>query len=262
MQVRGPVLVTGASSGIGAALAEQFARAGHPLLLVARDRTRLDAAAAHFRRAHGVPVQVLALDLCEPHAAELVVAEAGRSGMLPVQVLVNNAGFGLVGGFAQTSPDEIDAMIRLDVTVLVRLTRLLLPGMLAARDGRILNVASTAAFQPGPFMAIYYAAKAFVLSFGEALAHELRGSGVTATTLCPGPVRTRFQERAGLEGFAFVQGPLLQDVETVARVGYRATMRGRRVAVPGLLNRFGTILGRFAPRALVLRSIARMQSSR
>jgi short-subunit dehydrogenase len=182
-----------------------------------------------------VAVTVLPRNLAEPGAAEAVWAEVERRG-IAVDVLVNNAGVGLYGGFAGTPPERTRTMLRLNIEALVALTRLALPGMLERRRGRIVNLASTAAFQPGPFMAVYYASKAFVLSFSEALAFELRGTGVTVTAVCPGPTPTGFQREAGLEGRK-VPGVVRVPVDGVADVAYRGVMRGRRVVVPGLGNR-------------------------
>jgi short-subunit dehydrogenase len=241
-------LVTGGSGGIGLALARLLARDGHALVLVARGEERLRAEAAGLETDHGVPVAPLAMDLSRPGAARELHDAVSAAG-LHVDVLVNNAGFGTHGPFARSELDEQIDMIRLNVEALTGLTRLALPGMLERGSGRILNVASTAAFQPGPDMAIYFASKAFVLSFTGALAEELRGSGVTATALCPGPVLTGFQERAGV-GVGEI--PLhsrifLTDVERVAAAGIRGMRRGDPLVVPGLLNRLGAMLPRFIP---------------
>ena len=186
-------LVTGASSGIGLELARELAKQGSNLVLVARDRTRLEAAATSLARDWGVQAEVLPADLARPDSPAALTAEISARG-LQVDVLVNNAGIGLWGEFARTSLDDERRLIELNVLACMALTKLVLPGMLARRRGRILNVASTAAFFPGPQMAAYYASKAFVLSFSQAVAHELSGSGVTVTSLCPGPVRTAFIE--------------------------------------------------------------------
>jgi short-subunit dehydrogenase len=259
---RGAALITGASSGIGLAIAHELARRGHPLLLVARDHGRLAQAAAELRSAHGVVVHELPCDLGEPHAAEALLAECSARRALPLEILVHNAGFGALGPFHESSPDAAEAMIALQTAFPVRFTRLALPAMLERGHGRILIVASTAAFQAGPFMAVYYACKAFLLSFAEALAEELRGSGVTVTALCPGPVPTRFQERAGVTDVPLARSALAVDAARVAREGVAAMDRGRRLVVPGLANRLLVFANRFAPRALAARIVRRLQERR
>ncbi|MFI5178793.1 MAG: SDR family NAD(P)-dependent oxidoreductase [Vicinamibacterales bacterium] len=244
-------LITGASSGIGEALAHEFARRRSDLVLVARSGDKLRTLADALTRAHGVKAHVVVADLAAPGSAARVVDHVRAIGR--VDVLVNNAGFATFGPFVDTDlPTEIDE-IRLNVETLTELTKRLLPDVLAAR-GKILNVASTAAFQPGPLMAVYYATKAYVLSFSEALGEELRGSGVTVTCLCPGPTRTGFQSRAGQEGARLLEIGLM-DAEAVAGAAVRGLFRGRRVIVPGVLNRLGVWVVRFSPRGAVLRVI-------
>ena len=251
-------IVTGASTGIGLELARLLAADGQHVSLTARDRARLEAVAAELRGRHGGEPAVIVADLAEAGAPEAICRQVETAGR-DVDVLVNNAGFGSHGPFAAADLARELAMIRVNVTALVELTGLVLPGMVQRRAGRILNVASTAAFQPGPLMATYYASKAFVLSFSEALAEELRGTGVTVTCLCPGPTRTGFQRRAGVEGTRVVSGLVpMMDAGAVARLGYRAMRRGGRVAVPGLLNRLGAFAVRLAPRRLVVGAVRRM----
>lgn len=256
-------LVTGASGGIGLELARCFARDGHPLALTARSAERL-AAAAESCLGLGAPrVETLPLDLAAPEGAAALAAELARRGIVP-GVLVNNAGYGLLGEVAELDLEEELAMVRLNVLAVVELAKRLLPGILAAGpEGGILNVASTAAYQPGPYMASYYATKAFVLSWSEALAVELAGR-TRVTCLCPGPVPTGFQERAGFtEGIPLFSGrvPLL-GAEAVARIGHAAFRRGRPVAVAGLANRIGSVAVRLLPRGLAARIVARLQRSR
>ncbi len=254
-------LVTGASSGIGLELATLLARDRHELVLVARRRDRLEAIASGLREEFGVAVTVLATDLADPAAPDSIARQLTERS-LPIDTLINNAGFGAHGFFAKTPP-EVDAeMIRVNVMALTHLTRLLLPGMLERRRGRILNVASTAAFQPGPFMAVYYATKAYVLSFSEALANETAGTGVTVTALCPGPTVTDFQRRAGVAKTLLFRGPLLMDAPTVARAGYDGMMRGKRVVIPGVANRFLVQALRITPRRLATAVARRIQESR
>jgi short-subunit dehydrogenase len=256
---RPTALVTGASSGIGLALARLLAREGHDLILVARDRPRLEEAAAAAREAR-VAATVLVKDLSEPGAAGALMAEVARAG-LAVDVLVNNAGMSTHGLFLGNDPDRILATIRLNIEALTQLTRLCLPGMVSRRRGKILNVASTAAFQPGPLMAVYYASKAYVLSLSEALAEELAPHGITVTALCPGPTRTQFQARAGM-GHTWSFGRGVMSAERVAAEGWRGLCRGRRVVVPGLVNRLVAAAVPFVPRPLVLRVVRGLQQTR
>src|SRR3954449_1502715 len=197
MPTRPVALVTGASAGIGRELCDILAREGHDLVLVARREPELTALAGELKEKYGADARVVIADLSKARAAQGVVKELGPSA--EVDVLVNNAGFGGHGAFVERPRDVELGQIAVNVTALTDLTRLLLPGMVERRRGRILNVASTAAFQPGPFMAVYYATKAYVLSFSQAIAEELSGSGVTVTTLCPGVTETQFQQVAGAE---------------------------------------------------------------
>ena len=244
-------LVTGASAGIGAELARELARHGHDLVLTARRVEPMQALADELRRARA-EATVIASDLSRPGAA-LALAEdiAGRS--LTIDVLVNNAGFGAAGRFARMDPGRLGDMLQVNIVALTELTRLLLPGMVARRRGRILLVASVAGFQPGPHMAAYFASKAYVLSLGEALASELRGTGVTVTTLCPGATATEFFDVAGAETSIMARRlRRMMPAADVARLAYRALAAGRRVVVTGAMNRVTALVGRFAPRGIVL----------
>lgn len=247
---RQTVLITGASGGIGEALAHRFARGGFDLVLVARTENKLQALATELTRAHGVSAHVIACDLSDPVAPRRIVEQLNARGIM-VDMLVNNAGFATYGSFAELDLDGELRMLQVNVVTLTHLTRLLLPGMLARRRGRILNVASTAAFMPGPLMAVYYASKAFVLSFSEALHNELTGSGVTVTALCPGPTSTGFQARAQMEQSRLVQGRTIMSVETVADAGYSALLKGQPLIIPGLMNRIQAFLPRLLPRRLI-----------
>ncbi len=180
---------------------------------------------------------------------------------LRIDILVNNAGFGTHGLFVESNIDEQLRMMQLNISTLTHLTRLLLPSMVAQRNGKILNVASTAAFQPGPFMSVYYASKAYVLSFSEALANELRGTGVTVTALCPGPTRTEFQVRAKIGQTKLMNGRIM-DAKSVAQIGYQALMQGRSVAIPGIRNNLLALAVRWLPRALVIRAVRSVQEQR
>ena len=254
-------LVTGASSGIGLELATLLAKNHHDLVLIARGRERLDGIARGLTEEFGVTATVLPADLTDPSAPiDIVLALAEQK--LSIDVLVNNAGFGVYGFFANTPLEKELAMIQVNITALTHLTKLLLPRMLERRRGRILNVASTAAFQPGPLMAVYYATKAYVLSFSEALGNETAGTGVTVTALCPGPTITEFQKRAGLEMTRLFKSPLVMDAPTVARAGYDGMMRGKRVVVPGATNRTLVQALRVTPRRLAAAVARRIQESK
>jgi short-subunit dehydrogenase len=247
-------LITGASGGIGLELAWRFARRGCDLVLVARRAGQLSALADRLRQETGVAVTPVPTDLADPASARRLCETLAERGVA-IDVLVNNAGVGLYGPFAGTSLDVEHAMIQLNVTSLVELTKLLLPGMVARGRGRIVNVASTAGFQPGPLMSVYYATKAFVIAFSEALAEELAGSGVTVTTACPGATRTGFQAAAGLPGVRALQRGAVMDAAEVADAIYRGAIAGRRLVIPGLLNRLHVQGLRLAPRRLVTRLV-------
>jgi uncharacterized protein len=244
-------LITGASSGIGLELASLAAQEGHDLILVARQRERLESIGRGLAEEYGVRVSVLDKDLADPASpAEIGRALAERG--IAIDVLVNNAGLGVYGFFAKTSLDRELETIQVNVVALTHLTKLLLPGMLERRRGRILNVASTAAFQPGPIMAVYYASKAYVLSFSEALANEVAGTGVTVTSLCPGPTRTEFEGRAGSPAeIAVRKKAFLMSASEVARHGWRGMKAGKRVVIPGFANRLLVQAERITPRRLV-----------
>jgi short-subunit dehydrogenase len=257
-------LVTGASAGLGAEYAKLFAADGHDVILVARRRDRLEALAEEIRKAHHVQAHVVVADLAASDGVAHVVEGVRRLGV-EIEFLVNNAGFGASGAFAHLDPARNLGMVQVNVAAPVALTGAFLPGMIARKHGRILNVGSTAGFQPGPFMAVYYASKAFVNSFTEALAHELRGTGVTATVTCPGPTATEFARVAGDE-----RAPLfrkrwraLQGVAPaldVAREGYLAMMAGRPMAVHGFKNKVIMQSLRVSPRAVVRAVTARLNT--
>ena len=252
------VLITGATTGIGYELGKLFAADGCNLILVARNSGRLQELAREWSDRYRIVVHAIPADLSTDEAPTRLYDEVRHTG-LSVDILINNAGFGTFAPFAEADLDEQLRMMQLNVVSLVHLTRLFLPEMIARKRGRILNVASTASFQPGPFMAVYYASKAFVRSFSEALWEELRGSGVTATVLCPGPTPTNFQARAGAENIFLSKGLLpMTDAAFVARAAYRATNEGRRLVIPGLINRIGAYGVRFAPTVLVLNIIRRL----
>lgn len=254
-------LVTGASSGIGRELAKLLAADRHDLVLVARSAGTLEELGGELSSAHGVTVRALAYDLSDREAPGNLFREIEREG-LSIDVLVNNAGFGVYGPFSRTDLGEELRMIQVNVSAVTELAKRSLRAMLQRRRGAILNVASTAAFQPGPLMAVYYATKAYVLSFSEALADELQGSGVTVTALCPGPTRTRFQEKAGLEKTRLFTSPLVFDAASVARAGYVGMRKGKRVVIPGWGNKVLVQAVRLTPRRMVTAIARRIQESR
>ncbi len=243
------VLITGASGGIGYELAKLFARDHHNLVLVARSADRLAEVSDELRK-FGVTVKTFAVDLGQPSAARFLFGQLQREGVM-VDILVNNAGFGAYGNFAEMSESEILGQISLNITALTELTRLLLPPMIARRGGRIMNVASTAGFQPGPLMAVYYATKAYVISFSEAIANEVRHSGVTVTCFCPGATETGFAKRAGNDKTRVFKKFRAMDAGKVAVDGYRAVMEGRTLAISGMQNWLVAQSTRFAPRKIV-----------
>ena len=243
------VLITGASGGIGYELAKLFARDHHNLVLVARSGDKLAQVAAELR-AQNVTVRTIVLDLASPPAPKFLFDQMQTEG-IAIDVLINNAGFGAFGEFAQMSNEEIFGQIQLNITALTELTRLFLPPMLASHSGRIMNVASTAGFQPGPLMAVYYATKAYVISLSEALANEVRKSGVTVTCFCPGATHTGFAKRAGNDKSRLFQQLGAMNVERVALDGYRAVMEGRTLAISGAHNWLVAQSTRFAPRKVV-----------
>ena len=247
-------LVTGASSGIGAALSRLFAAEGYDLVLVARSRPELDQLAAELSQKYGISVTVLAKDLTLPASAGEIY-EALETRLIPVDILANIAGFGTYGEFASLDLKRELEMIQVDVVSMVQLTRLFLPGMLQRGFGRILNVGSTGSFAPVPLMSTYGGSKAFVLSFSEGLSEELKGTPVRVTALCPGVTRTGFQETARVNRVRLIRGPVMS-AEQVARIGYKALMHGQAVVVPGFANQLLAFSVRFTPRSMA-RSLSR-----
>jgi short-subunit dehydrogenase len=239
-------LVTGASSGLGADFARELAGRGAALTLVARREDRLRALAKELAADSGADVHVAALDLNDADAPDRLLADTRARGR-PVDVLVNNAGFGLYGPFSELDWERERAMLELDVIVPVHLTKLFLPGMLERRRGWVLNIASIGAYQPSPLYASYSAAKSFVLNFTEALSYELRGSGVTATALSPGIVATEFLQVSGQQATRY-QRMTMMDSPTVARLGIEAMLKGRPSLVPGRLNAASVWSNRLLPR--------------
>lgn len=248
-------LITGASSGIGMELAREFAKHGNSLVLVARGIDKLEELARELRSKHNVRAEVVGADLTQPSAPEQIIKSLAERN-LTIDVLVNNAGFGERGPFAQIDMQRQLDMIQVNITAVAHLTRLLLPGMIQRNVGGVLNVASTAAFQGGPNMAMYYATKAFVLSFTEALHEEVDGTKLHVTCLCPGPTHTGFVAAAHMEGInLFKMGA--ESADKVAQVGYAAFQRNQAIAISGFKNKIGVFATRLGPRA-VARKIAKM----
>ena len=250
-------LITGASAGIGRHLAAQFARHGFDVILAARREGALQTLAAEITAAGG-RARVIPADLERADGAALLYDHLQQTGV-GVDVLVNNAGFGLQGPFAELPLERQVAMIQLNVTSLTSLTRLMLPSMLARNRGGVLNVASTAAFQPGPLMAVYYASKAFVLSLTEAVAEEVAGTALKVSCLAPGPTRTEFAERASMTGVRLFKGPVMT-AEDVARIGFDGWNAGKRLVIPGLRNQLGAVLVKLSPRSIVPPLIKRLNT--
>ncbi|GGA81889.1 short-chain dehydrogenase [Arenimonas soli] len=251
-------LVTGASSGIGRAIAEEFAREGADLVIAAREAAPLAQLAAEWSVCHGVQVTALACDLAERGAAQALFDSVKEAG-LEVDYLVNNAGVGVYGRFSEVLLERELAMMELNIVTPTVLCKRFLPGLMRRR-GRIMNVASVAAFQPGPYMATYYATKAYLLSLSEALAEELSGSGVSVTTFCPGPTQSPFLERAGMGGSGLVQGKSLANADEVGIAGYKAMHEGKRLYVPGFCNRLLVNAIRLLPRRAVTRAVLKMSA--
>jgi short-subunit dehydrogenase len=248
-------IITGASSGIGYEIAKLFAADGISMLLVARSADKLQQLQTELQQKYpALKIHILSIDLSKANAAVELFNFAQTQG-LQVEYLVNNAGFGAYGYFHETDWDTEAQMIALNITALTQLCKLFLPAMLYAGKGKILNVASTAAFVPGPLMAVYYATKAYVLSFSEALATELKGKNITVTALCPGPTETGFESTANLEESKLFRNQKVATAEEVAEYGYKAMMKGRTIAIEGLGNKFMTFSVRFSPRWLVRRMV-------
>jgi uncharacterized protein len=249
---RAVTLITGASAGLGAEFARQCAARGEALALAARRRDRMEA----LKAALGGEVHIFTADLSEAGAAASLIAELAAEGLV-VDTLINNAGFGLAGRFADLPQSRQSEMIDLNVRALAELCHLVLPGMRERGRGAILNVASTAAFQAGPNMAVYYASKAFVLSFTEALHHELKGSGIRVSCLCPGPTESEFGEVAGSKSPALerIKGP----AAPVVRAGLRGLDAGKAIVIPGLPNKITAQVNRIVPRAMMRRLVGRIK---
>ena len=254
-------LVTGASGGIGVDLAECYARDGYDVIVTARSEDALKAVATRLGNAFGVKATAIANDLGAVGGARKLADEVKARG-LTVDVVVNNAGFGHAGALTSAPVETSTGMIDLNVRALVELTHLYWDEMLKRGRGGVLNVASTAAFQPGPLMAVYYASKAFVLSFSEALWEEARGTGVHVSCLCPGPTASGFRERAGTGKTRIADAAVVMPSMPVAEEGYRGWQANKRVVITGARNRFGARMTRILPKSMVLRIVRNIQSPR
>lgn len=254
------VLITGASSGIGLELTRLFAADRYRLVLVARNRAALQQLGEEMQRQHNVEVRIAPKDLSHPASPAELFQELQEAGIV-VDVLVNNAGFGGSGPFLQTGWHHEAEMIQVNIVALTHLTKLFLP-QIVQRRGKVMNVGSVAAFLPGPYTSIYYASKAFVLHFSEAIAEELAGSGVSVTCLSPGPVETGFQKRAHTGGVSRANGPLYMDVKDVAAAGYAGMKAGKRIVIPGWKNQLLTTALRLFPRNTVTKTVGGMYKSK
>ena len=252
------VLITGASSGIGVELAKCFAASGANLILLARRADKLEAVAKQLRQDYGTQVRTLVSDLSKAQSPNEIF-DALRDDTMPVDVLVNNAGFGARGRFSELDAGRQMDMLAVNISAPTHLARLFLPGMLQRNRGGILNVASTAAFQPGPWMTVYYATKAYLLSFSEALSEEVLESKVTITCLAPGPTLTEFGDVADMSSTKVFRHWLM-DAEPVARAGYDGFRRGKALVGPGKLNRMGTMIVRMVTRAVSSKGAGRLQA--
>lgn len=255
------ILVTGASSGIGEALAHAFARDGDRLVLVARSTEALDAVGQTIERRGASRPLIVPADLSSPEAGDRITAAVEEAGLV-IDVLINNAGYGAHGAAARLNRRDQIGIVDVNVRALTDLTLRALPGMIARGRGGILNVASVAAYVPGPYMAAYYASKAYVLSFTEALAEETRGSGVTVSALCPGPTHSQFGKRAGFSNARVVDAYGAMDADEVARLAHARFRAGDRVIVTGTRNKLAAMLGRVAPRGLSAALVAAAQRRR
>jgi short-subunit dehydrogenase len=255
------VLITGASSGIGYELAKIFASNKYNLVLTARNITELNKLKEELEKNFNINVLVISKDLSVPGSSNDVFDEIKKAG-IEIDYLVNNAGFGDFGFFYECNREKQEQMINLNITSLTQLTRLFLPAMISKGKGKIMNVASTASFQPGPLMSVYYATKAYVLSFSEAIANELKGTGVTVTALCPGPTKSGFQKVANIEKSRLVKGRIIPTSEVVAMYGYKAMMKGKVVAIHGFTNKILAFMSPRAPKWMIIRILRKMNEER
>lgn len=257
------VLITGASAGIGYELAHIFAQNKYDLVAAARREDRLIELKTKIEESHGVKVIPVTKDLSLAEAPKEIYEEL-KNQNTRVDVLVNNAGFGLQGAFKDTDPDAELNMVDLNIRTLTELTKLFLRDMIARHEGKILNVASTAAFLPGPYMSVYYATKAYVLSFSQALAYESKKDGVAVSVLCPGPTETEFQKRAGIENSNLFRGGVfpVYSARKVAVAGYKGLMQGKTIIIPGFFNKFGAYSSRLSPSSITNKIVEKMHGNK
>lgn len=251
-------LITGASSGIGLEFSKIFAREKFNLILVDINQEKLHEVSEKLKRDFQIEVKAIQQDLSEISSADTLYNTV-KNESIQVDILVNNAGFGMYGNFADSDPEIELKMMQLNMITLTRLTRLFVLEMAGRGEGRILNTASTAAFQPGPLMAVYFATKSYVLSFSEAIHRELKGTGVTVTTLCPGPTKTKFALTAGADKASLFNNWRVLDATMVAELGYHGLMKGKRLVIAGFINRLLVQLLRITPRFITLEVLKFMQ---
>jgi short-subunit dehydrogenase len=256
-------LISGASEGIGYEMVKIFAGRGYNLLLTARNETKLREIQKQLNTEHNIKIEIFAADLSLPQTPRKIFEFCGEKD-INVDILINNAGFGQYGSFKETDFETEKSMINLNISALTELCKLFIPPMIENHFGRIMNVASTAAFFPGPQMAVYYASKAYVLSFSESLSTELAKHNITVTALCPGPTRSKFMDRAHMSASRLFNNPLmhLMTSRQVALYAYKALMKGKTVAVPGLNNKFLTLMPRFFPKAAIRFTMKQIMSAR
>ncbi len=254
-------LITGTSSGIGYDLCPLFAADKYDLVIVARSESKLQEMANQLSQKYKIKVTSISMGLGQIDSADRLYAEL-QNRQLTIDILVNNAGFGLLGEFASADYQRLSEMMSLNIVTLTKLTHLLLPDMINRKSGKIMNVASTAGFQPGPLMAVYYASKAYVVSFSLALSNELAGTGITVTTLCPGPTATKFEEVAGVNNTLLFNKYNMMSSPKVALVGYRGMMEGKRLVIPGFRNKLIAFAVRFLPRNFLLKFVRSIQEKR
>lgn len=251
-------LITGASAGLGVEFAKNFAKDGHNLVLAARRTERMEQLAEELTKKHGVEIKVLGTDLSNMDEVQSVF-ETLQKENIHIDFLVNNAGFGDWGYFHESDWKKVEGMIDLNIKALTKLTYLFMKPMINKGEGKILNVASMAAFQPGPLLAVYYATKAYVLSFSEAICGELKGTGISVTILCPGPTESEFQRVANLGKSKLFTHTRIPSAKEVADFGYREMMKGSLTVVPGFLNKLAVQSVRFTPRKLVIKIVRKIQ---
>lgn len=259
--MKSTALITGASSGIGLELAKIHAQKGDNLILVARNEASLNQLKAELVTLYSVEITIIAKDLSKLNAANELYSEI-KAKDITVNFLINNAGFGDYGFFHEADWNKINEMIQLNITALTQLCHLFIPDLIVTKNARIMNVASIAAFIPGPLMAVYYASKAFVLHFSEAIANELQGTGVSVTALCPGPTESGFQAAANLEGSKMIKDKKFPSSKQVAEFGYRSMMNRKTVAIEGTMNCLMANSARFTPRNMVAKIVRNMQDKR